>query len=143
MCLRVVDPNGKNENAVGIGWKMILPRDAQTFSLPWFSATGEPAVWWKREKSNYYEWLEAKSVVNESPCYETGFHIFANEKDARWALEEFRLNTAIGPAAKVAKVRYRDVLATGKTFVENSDIQSLDGYLPTIVAKFMLVEPPE
>lgn len=138
MCLCSIDPDSKrDESAAGVGWKTVILRDAQTFSLPFFAVDGSCQLNMDRPKSKYHEWLEAHCVVNQHPHYLTGFHIFANEKDARLVSEEWRLSGSV-----VRKVCYRDVLATGKTFVRNSDIQSLDGYLPTIVAKFMCVEPP-
>ena len=118
----------------GIGWKIVFAEDNEHFRNAFASG----------QVLEYNKWVETidPPMNSQSPHYKLGFHIFIDEKDAKWALSEHYHGPKGRKQAIVVRVHYKHVLAKGKTYIQNSDTQSMDGYLPTIVAKFMAIEHP-
>ena len=143
MCLSTVDNLDwstspptivENPSEEGIGWKIVFEVDNEHFRNAFAS---DPVL-------EYGRWIEAiDPPMNENPpYYKLGFHIFEKEKDAKWAVKEHYHRPKGRLKVIVVKCHYKHVLAKGKTFIQNSDVQSMDGYLPTIVAKMIAVEAP-
>jgi len=84
-------------------------------------------------------WMKCNSnLFSNSPRYELGFHSFLKLEDALFYKDNFFISSF--RKLKIAKCKYKDVLAFGITQVENLDIQCMDGVLETVVSKHIFYE---
>ncbi len=131
MCLYIVHSK-EFEDVAGNAWKIILPVNIVRFYTPFV-----------KDFLPYNKWLAAKQANLQN--YPSGFHLFENEEDARFALRENSDSFHFGKIknyCEVVKVEYKSVVARGVTLIKVDDPQCLDGFLPTIVVKQMLVPTP-
>lgn len=138
MCLCTIT-SGEEVTAEGEAWKIIVPCAPylpKHFSLPFFGG------WF-----NFGEWLTAEVIdlkALNSQTYPSGFHLFFDEEDAKWALRErsryFDVGEQQRPHCRIVKVKYKHIHVRGTTYIHVTDPQVLDGHLPTIVVRQILVE---